>query len=165
MTSSGCKKKVQVAMHLFFLWKTKRKSISFELLIGHLAFVVGHNLPFRTPVLFSTSLQASNLLSFVAMERHYLWHAMPWSLDICSTQRSPVHRVQTHGASNRDTHLYSPHNFSSVHLTITPYVQRIGRITNGMRSGRITPQDSAFSSVTPAPTPRNDPPKKSLGPA
>jgi len=39
------------------------------------------------------------------MEPHCLWHAVPWSLDICSTQRSPVHRVQMHDASNRDTHV------------------------------------------------------------
>ena len=31
------------------------------------------------------SLQASSLLSFVAMEPHCLWHAVPWSLDTCST--------------------------------------------------------------------------------
>ena len=31
-------------------------------------------------------------------------------------------------------------------------VRRIGRIINGMRSGRATPQDSAFSSPTPPPT-------------
>ena len=85
----------------------------------------------------------------------------PRSLDICTTQRSPVHRVQMHGASNRDTHLYPPHNISSVHLTATTYVRHSGRITNGMRSGRTIPYASEFS--TPAPTPRNDPPKKSLG--
>jgi len=105
-----------------------------------------------------------NLRSFVAMELHCLWHAVLWSLDTCSIQRSPVHRVQMYGASNRDTHLYPPHNNSSVHLTTTTYVRRIGRITNGIQSGRTTPQDSAFSSPTPAPTPRSDPPKKSLGP-
>ena len=44
------------------------------------------------------SSQASNLLSFVAMERRCLLHAVPWSLDTCSTQHSPVHRVQMHGA-------------------------------------------------------------------
>ena len=55
-----------------------------------------------------------------------------------------------HGASNRDTHLYPPHN-SSVHLTTT-YVRRTGWITNGMRSGRTTPQESVFSSPTPATT-------------
>jgi len=76
---------------------------------------------------------------------------MTWSLDICSTQRSPVHRVQKHSASNRDTHLYSPHNNSSVYLTTT-YVRRSERIFNGMRSGRTTPQDSAFSFQTPVPT-------------
>ena len=47
-----------------------------------------------------------------------------------------------HGASNRDTHLYPPHNISSVYLTT--YVRRSGRITNGMRSGRTTPQDLHF---------------------
>ena len=45
-------------------------------------------------------------------------------------------------ASNRDTHLYPPHNNSSVYLTT--YEWRSGRITKGMRSGRTTPQDSAF---------------------
>ena len=54
--------------------------------------------------------------------------------------------------SARGTHLYPPHNISSVHLTTTTYVRRSGRITNGMRSGRIAPQDSAFSSPTPVPT-------------
>ena len=53
--------------------------------------------------------------------------------------RSPIHRVQMHGALTRDTHLYPPHN-SLVHLTTT-YVQRTGRITNGMRSGRTTSDD------------------------
>jgi len=77
---------------------------------------------------------------------------VPRSLDICSTQHSPVHRVLTHGASNRDTHLYSPHNISSVHLTTTTYVRRSGRITNGMRSGRTTPHNPAFSSPTPTPS-------------
>jgi len=62
--------------------------------------------------------------------------------DIFSTQRSPAHRVQTLGASNRDNHVYPPHNISSVHLTTT-YVRRSGRITNGMQSGRTTSQDSA----------------------
>jgi len=44
------------------------------------------------------------------------------------------------------------HNISSVYLTTTTYMRRTGRITNGIRSGRTTPQDSAFSSPTPAPT-------------
>jgi len=47
---------------------------------------------------------------------------------------SPVHRVRMHGASNRDTHLYPPHNNSSIQLTTTS-VRRCEPITNGMRSG------------------------------
>jgi len=77
---------------------------------------------------------------------------VPCSLDTCFTQRSPIHRVQLHGASNRDTHLYPPHNNSSVHLTTTVYVRRSGRIINGMRSGRTTPQDSTLQFVTPVHT-------------
>jgi len=42
------------------------------------------------------SSQASKLLSFVAVEPHYLYDAVPWSLNICSIQRSPVHRLRTH---------------------------------------------------------------------
>jgi len=57
-----------------------------------------------------------------------------------------------HGASNQNTHLYPPHNNSSVPLTTTTHVRHTGRTTNGMRSGRTTPQDS-FSSPTSAPTP------------
>jgi len=87
------------------------------------------------------------------MEPNCLWYAVPWSLDICSTQHSPVHRVQPQGASNRDTHLYPSHNNSSVYLTITTYVRRARRITNGTRSGRTTLKDSALSSPTPAPSP------------
>ena len=106
-----------------------------------------------------------------AMEPGHLLHsaltrpscALPWSLDICSTQRSPVHRVQMHGASNRDTHLHSPHNNSSVHLTTTTYVRRIGRITNGMRCRGTTPQDSAFSSPTPTPIPPERPSQEEAG--
>jgi len=52
---------------------------------------------------------------------------------------------------------------SSVHLTTTTYVRRSGRITNGMRSGRTSPQDSAFSSPTPAPTPPEWPSQKEPG--
>jgi len=46
------------------------------------------------------------------------------SLDTCSTQHSPVHRVQLHGASNRDTHLYPQYNNS------TTSVRRSGRLIN-----------------------------------
>jgi len=85
------------------------------------------------------SLRTSKLLSFIAEKPHYLSDAMPWSLDTCSTQRSPIHRVQSHGGSNRDTHFYPPHNNSSVFLTTTMYVRRSGQIINGTRSGQITP--------------------------
>ena len=45
----------------------------------------------------------------------------------CYTQRSPVYRVRMHGVSNRDIHLYPPHNNSSFYRTTT-YVRRSGRI-------------------------------------
>jgi len=61
-------------------------------------------------------------------------------------------KVQMHGASNRDTHMYPPHNNSSVHLATTTYVRRSGRITDGMRSGWRTLRDSVLSSPTSAPT-------------
>jgi len=54
---------------------------------------------------------------------------------MCSTQRWPIHRVQLHDASNRDTHLYPPHSNSSVFLTTTTYVRRSRRIINGTQSG------------------------------
>ena len=65
-----------------------------------------------------------------------------------STQRSPVHWAPLNGALNRDTHLYPPHNNSPVFLTTTTYVRRGGRIINGTRSGRTTPQDSALQFQT-----------------
>ena len=101
----------------------------------------------RITFLFS---QASILLSFVAMESHCLWHSVPWSMNICSTQRSPDHRVKCTARqietpiSNRRT------QNSSVFLTKTTYMRRTGRITNGIQSGRTTLQDSALSSPTPA---------------
>jgi len=61
--------------------------------------------------------------------------------------------VQTHGASNRDTHLYPSHSNSSVFLTTTTYVRRSGPIINGTRSGRTSPQDSALQFQTPVHTP------------
>jgi len=45
---------------------------------------------------------------------------------MCSTQRSLVHRMGMHGVSNRHTHLYPPHNNSTVHLKTT-YVGALGR--------------------------------------
>ena len=56
-----------------------------------------------------------------------------------------THRVLLRGASNRDTHLYPPHNNSSASLTTT-YGRCSGRIINGTWSGRTTPQDPHFNS-------------------
>jgi len=88
----------------------------------------------------AVNYNASNLLSFIAMEPHCFQHAVPWSLDTCSTERSPVHGVQMHGVPNR--HEFAPPHNSSVHLAAT-YVQR---------TMRTTLQESAFSSQRPAPT-------------
>jgi len=63
---------------------------------------------------------------------------VPWSLDICSTQRSPNHQVLLHGTSNRDTYFYPLHSNPLASLTTT-YVRRSGRIINVTRSGRPTP--------------------------
>jgi len=76
---------------------------------------------------------------------------MARSLDIFSTQCSPVHRVGMHVISNPDTHLYLPHDNSSVHLTTTE-LQRSGQITDGMRSCWRTLQDLVLSSLTLAPS-------------
>ena len=68
-----------------------------------------------------------------AMESRHLLHSA------LTRPLSPVAR-----RFNRDTHLYPQHNNSSTSLTIITYVRRSGRIINGMRSGRTTPQDSAL---------------------
>ena len=78
-------------------------------------------------------IEATLSLGRRAMEPGHLLHSA-----------QTVHRAQLHGASNRDTHLYPPHNNSSVFLTITIHVRRSGRIINGMRCGQTTPQDSAL---------------------
>jgi len=59
--------------------------------------------------------------------------------------------------------LYLPCNISSVYLTTATCVRRSGRITSGVRSGRTAPQDSAFSSLTPAPTPPEWPSQEEPG--
>ena len=78
-------------------------------------------------------------------------YAVPWSLDICSTQCSPVHRVGMHDIFHRDTQLYPQHNNSSLELTTTTEVWRSGRINDGMRSGWRTLRGSTLSSMTSAP--------------
>ena len=52
---------------------------------------------------------------------------------------------------------------SLVHLTTTIYVRRSGWITNGMQSGRIILHASAFSSLTPVPTPPEWPSQEESG--
>ena len=88
---------------------------------------------------------------------------MPWSLDTCSTQCSPVHRVQMHGVSNRDTHLYPPHNNSLAYLRTTTYVPLTKRITDGTRSDSTALRDSVLSSPTPALTPLDCPRQEQRG--
>ena len=90
-------------------------------------------------------------------------HAVPRSLDICSTQRSPVHRVRVrmHGVSNRDTHLYQPHNSSLAHLT-TACVRCSGRIT---AEGGVVGQHYGTPCCHPGhrhPPSWNDPPENSV---
>ena len=112
--------------------------------------------------------RTSNLLGFVAKEPNCLQHAVSWGLHICFTQhqRSPFHRVGTHGFSNWDTHLYQPHNNSSVHLTTTTTkVRGSGRITDGMRSGWTILRESVLPSPTSAPTLLEWPCQESVGPA
>ena len=91
-------------------------------------------------------------------------HAVSCSLDICCIQRSPVYRVQTHGASNRNTHLNSPHNISSVSLTTITHLRSSGRITGSPMECGVDGQ----LHKTPHFHPRHQPSpfrKKSLGPA
>ena len=88
-----------------------------------------------------------------AMEPGHLLHS-----------RSPAHRVQMHGASSRDTHLYPPHN-NSVFLTTTTYVRCSGRSSVECGGGRQPCKTPHFISRHRYPPSRNDPPKKSLFPA
>ena len=87
------------------------------------------------------------------MEPHYPLDAVPWSLDICSTQRSTIHRVEMHGASNQDTHLCLPHSNLSVFWREQQHTcGAVGGSSNGFRSERTTLQDSAFWFQTPVST-------------
>jgi len=99
---------------------------------------------------FFLSSRKYNLLSFVAKDPHCPRHGVPWSLNICSTQISPVHREGTHGVSNRDVHLYPTHHSSSINLTTTTEVRHSVRITDGRRSGWRALWDSILSSPTSA---------------
>jgi len=72
-------------------------------------------------------------------------------------------RVGMHGISNRDTHVYLPHN-SIIHLTTTTEMRCSGWITDGMRSGCRTLRDSIPSSRYWHPPSWNGPAKNSMGP-
>jgi len=110
-------------------------------------------------------LQSPNMLSFIGKEPHCHYHTVLWQLDICSTKHSFVHQVGMHAVSYcHTTHLYLPHNNSSVQLTITTEVWHSGQITDGMRNGWTTPQDGVLSSSTQAPTLLKAA-KNSVGPA
>ena len=75
-----------------------------------------------------------------AMEPGHLLHSAPTRPSSADARRL------------KSTHPLSlPHSNSSIFLTTT-YVRRSGRIINGMRSRRTTPQDSAFYFQTPVPT-------------
>jgi len=63
-----------------------------------------------------------------------------------------IYRVWTHSISHRDTHLCSPHNISSVHLTKTNEVRPSERITDGIPSDWRTLPDSVYQPITSAPT-------------
>ena len=105
------------------------------------------------------------------------WDSSQWSHIVSSTPpchgawtSAPFNTHRSSGCKRTGSQIETPicNLYTATHqffLTTTTYVRRTGRITNVMRSGRTTPQDSAFSSPTPAPTPWSDPPKKSLGPA
>ena len=98
------------------------------------------------------SSRASNLLNFVAKEKHCLYHSAPWSLDICSIQLSPVHWVGMHGISNQDTHMHPAHNNSSVLSNDNNRSAALWGITDEMWSGWRALRDSVLSSSTWAPT-------------
>jgi len=76
---------------------------------------------------------------------------VPWSLCICTTQLPLVQQVGSTASQNQDTHLYLPHNNSSVHLTTTE-VWHSGQITDGMWCSWRTLQDSLLSSLIPTST-------------
>jgi len=67
------------------------------------------------------------MLSFVAEQQQYHQHGVPWSVDICSNQHSPVRRVGMPCISNRYTHFLQPRNNTSVDLTTTTEVRALGR--------------------------------------
>ena len=87
--------------------------------------------------------------------------AVPWSLDTCSIQRSPVHRVQMHGTSNR--HPFVP---VAQHLISSSNNMHAAHWANRQWNAERTDHPTRLRIFIPdTGTPRSDPPKKSLGPA
>jgi len=107
--------------------------------------------PRRHPTCWASSQWSNTVFSTLC---HEAWTSAPLSAHPYIECRCTV--------LNRDTYLHPPHNNLSVHLTTTTYVRRSGRITDGMRSGRTTPQDSAISSPTPVPHPGVTLPRRAL---
>ena len=106
-----------------------------------------------------------NLLSFVVMKPHCLWHAVPWSLEICSTQRSS--RPSSANARRlKSRHPFVPVgqqlNSSSYNNSIraaqwADHQWNVGWAVNPTRLHIFIPDDTGTHS------PRSDPPMKRLG--
>jgi len=86
-----------------------------------------------------TSCSCRHPTCWASSQRSCTFSSTPWrgtgTPAPLSAHLSSAHRVRMHGISNRDIHLCSPHNNSSVHLITTTYVRRTGRTTNVRRSG------------------------------
>ena len=86
------------------------------------------------------------------------WASSQWSHTVSSTPCHLLHSGLTHPLSTNAQRLKSRHPFVPPTQQLISSsdnnnnMRRSGRITNGMWSGQKTPQDSAFSSPTSAPT-------------
>ena len=108
--------------------------------------------PRRHPTSWASS-QWSHIVS--SMPFHGALTHAPLSAHLSIECRCTSPQIETPICTRRTaTHQFLWQQFP---LTTTTYVRPSGRITNGMRSGRTTPQGSAFSSPTPVPTPQDWP--------
>jgi len=101
---------------------------------------------------------ASSQWSRIASRTSYYgaWTSAPLSAHPSNVCKCMAPQIET------PIYLYSPHNNSSVCLKTTIHVWRSGWITNEMRSGRTTLQDTTLSSPTSARHPHSCPPKNSV---
>jgi len=109
-----------------------------RIVTGCLRLAPAHNLPILAGIQ-PAGLRRNGATLFLAchaMEPGHLPHSA-----------LTIHKVQTHGTSNQDIHLYPPPNISADHLTTT-YMQRTGRITDGMQSVDNTMRLRTFIPVT-----------------